>query len=104
MLPVSDFRVKKREQNPNLIGRVKVQLLVGSAVLVVGLFFAQLVFANSLATDGQKLSKIQGEIAIVEAQNTTMKVQIAHESSLKTLSEKAQKLGFDKPGKILGLR
>lgn len=104
MLPVSDFRVVKKEQNYNLIGRIRVRLLVALTVLVVGLFFTQLVFANSLATDGQKLAQIQSQITNLQAQNMTLKVQIAQASSLQTLSQKAQVMGFGSPEKLIVLK
>ena len=104
MLPVSDFRVVKKEQNYNFIGRIRVRVLVVLTVLVVGLFFTQLVFANSLATDGQKLSKIQSEILSLQAQNMTLKVQIAEASSFQTLSKKATELGCVKPEKLIVLK
>lgn len=104
MLPVSDFRVIKEEQNYNLFGRIRVRLLVALTVLVVGLFFTQLVFANSLATDGQKLAQIQSQVTSLEAQNMTLIVQIAQVSSLQTLSKKAQELGFVSPEKLIVLK
>lgn len=104
MLPVSDFRVAKKEQSYNFIGRIRVRLLVGSTVLVVGLFFTQLVFANSLATDGQKLAQIQNQITSLQAQNMTLKVQIAQASSFQTLSKKASDQGFISPQKLIVLK
>jgi cell division protein FtsL len=104
MLPVSDFRVVKKEQSYNLIGRIRVRLLVALTVLVVGLFFTQLVFANSLATDGQKLAQIQSAITSLQAQNMTLKVQIAEVSSFQTLSKKAHELGFVSPEKLIVLK
>ena len=104
MLPVSDFRVVKKEQNYNFIGRVRVRLLVALTVLVLGLFFTQLVFANSLATDGQKLAQIQNEIKSLEDQNMTLKVQIAQASSFQTLSKKASLMGFVSPQKVIVLK
>ena len=100
MLPVSDFKIKKKD-NFNLIGKSKVKVLVIIGLLVSASFFAQLVFANNLATDGEKLAKIHEEIKKLEAENTTLKVEIAQESSLNTLSEKAQKLGFAKPSQVI---
>ncbi len=104
MLPVSDFRVVKKEQNYNFIGRVRVRLLVALTVLVVGLFFTQLVFANSLATDGQKLAQIQSQITSLQAHNMTLRVQIAQASSFQTLSKKATELGFVSPQKLIVLK
>lgn len=100
MLPVSDFKIKKKE-NFNLIGKIKVKVLVITGLLVGTLFFAQLVFANNLATDGEKLAKIHEEIKRLDAENTTLKVEIAKESSLVTLSQKAQNLGFLNPSKVI---
>jgi len=96
MLPVSDFKIKKK-RSFNLIGRIKVQVLLASAILVISLFFVQLVFANSLATDGEKLAQIEQEIDKLQEENTTLKVKIAQESSLTTLSQKAKNIGFQKP-------
>lgn len=100
MLPVSDFKIQKKN-SPNLIGKIKVKVLVIIGFLVATSFFAQLVFANNIATDGQRLAQIQEEIKKLEAENTTLKVKIAQESSLVTLSQKAQELSFSKPSKII---
>jgi len=100
MLPVSDFKIKKKK-NFNLIGKVKVKVLVIIGILVMASFFAQLVFANNLATDGQKLAQIQKEIKSFETENTTLKVNIAKESSLISLSQKAQELNFSKPSEVI---
>ena len=96
MLPVSDYKIKKK-RSFNLIGKIKVQILLTFACLVVSLFFVQLVFANSLATDGEKLAQIEQEIDKLQEENTTLKVKIAQESSLITLSQKAKDIGFKKP-------
>ena len=100
MLPVSDFKIQKKN-NFNLVGKIKVKVIVFIGSLVAFSFFAQLVFANNIATDGQRLSKIQQEINKLEAENTTMRMRIAQESSLATLSQKAQKLNFSRPTKIV---
>ncbi len=89
-----DFRVAKKQPNYNLIGKIRVRILVVLATLVFSLFFAQLVFANNLATDGQKLAGIQKQIADLKDQNMTLKVQIAQASSFQTLSQKAADMGF----------
>ena len=96
MLPVSDYKIKKK-RSFNLIGKIKVQVLLTFACLVVSLFFVQLVFANSLATDGEKLAQIEQEIQKLNEKNTSLKVEIARESSLVTLSQKAKDTGFKKP-------
>lgn len=94
---IRDFKVVKKQPEYNLIGKIRVRLLVVLATFVFGLFFAQLVFANNLATDGQKLGEIQKQIENLNAQNMTLKVQIAQVSSFQTLSKKAQDLGFVDP-------
>jgi cell division protein FtsB len=104
-MPISDYnrKIVKTGGNFNLKGKVKVRVLVVFASLVTTLFAAQLVFANNLATDGQKLSQIQGEIKKIEAENMTLKVTIAKESSLAGLSKKAQDMGYQKPSKLISL-
>lgn len=101
MLPVSDFRFVKKKTHFHLIGVIKVKVLLSFFILAFILFLTQLVFANSLATDGQKLSKIAGEIQDFEEQNTNLKVEIAKISSFSFLSQKAQELGFAKPQQII---
>ena len=71
--------------------------MVVLTVLVCSLFFAQLVFANNLATDGQKLGQIQAQIANLKDQNMTLRVQIAQTSSFQTLAKKAAEMGFVNP-------
>lgn len=100
MLTNTDFK-SKASQAPNIHGKIKVKVLVIGAVLVIGLVFTQLVFANSLATDGQKLAQINQEISKLEAENTSLKVDISQESSLTSLSKKANELGFKKPSKLI---
>lgn len=95
-----DFKIEKK-QNFNLIGKIKVKVLVVSALVVVSLFGGQLVFANKLATDGEKLADIEAGIEELEAQNTTLKVKIASESSLVNMTKKAQDLGFATPTQVI---
>ena len=100
MLPISDFKSKKKSDF-NLVGKIRLKFLVASTLIIAVLLFAQLVFANNLATDGQKLSQIEKQIQKLAAENTTMKMQIAQASSLNSLSKKATELGFSKPSKII---
>src|SRR5437870_4205530 len=95
-----DFKIEKK-QDFNLIGKVKVKILVVVALAVVVLFSAQLVFANKLATDGEKLAEIEDQIQSIEGQNTTLKVQIAQETSLVKMTQKAKDLGFEKPSQVI---
>ena len=95
MLPVSDFKFNYRaKQDFNLIGKIRVQVLIILAVVTALILFAQLVFAATLATHGQKVSQVEQEIQKLEAENTSLRVQISQESSLTKLSEKAKQLGF----------
>lgn len=102
MLPVSDFsRTAKQESDFNLIGKVKVKILVIFSCMLFALIFAQLVFANNLATDGQKLSQVHEEIEKLQDENTHLKVEIAQNSSLFELSKTAEESGFQRPAKII---
>lgn len=96
-----DYKIKNNEVNLNLIGKIRVKLLVITALMVFTLIFAQLVFASSLAVDGQRLSKIEEQIKSLEAENTTLKVEIAKESALSNLAQKAEAKGFKKPKEII---
>ena len=94
MLPVSDFKIRKRNSF-NLIGRVRVKFLIIATLLVSSVFFAQLVFANALATDGIKLVQIQEEINKLEEENINMRTEIYQDSSLNSLHKKANQYGFE---------
>lgn len=96
-----DFKIEQKENTFNLIGKIRVKVLVVTAVAATALIFVQLVFANNLATDGHKLSNVNDEIARLERENTNLKAQIAQQSSLVSLSKKAQELGFEKPAKVI---
>lgn len=100
MLTVSDFKYQKK-RSYDLIGKIRVKVLVVAAIALVVLFFAQLVLAANLATDGQKLAAIGQEIRRLEAENTTLVTEIAQLSSLTNLSQKAASLGFVKPTKVI---
>lgn len=93
MLPISDFK-HKTESKKFPVGQIKLRVVVSLGLLAFLLFASQLVFANNLAEDGQKLSQLERETQQLEAQNTTLKTDIAKESSFTTLQEKAQKMGF----------
>ena len=71
------------------------------AFVVIASFFTQLVFAGNLAIGGQKLSEVENEIKRLEAENTTLKVEIAKEAALSNLAADAQKLGFEKPKQVI---
>ncbi len=94
MLPVSDFKIVNNKNSFNLIGKIKVKIVLAVAILVVSLFFTQLVFANGLSTSGLKLAEIEAQVKKLEAENQALRNRIAEESSLTSLSFKAQELGF----------
>lgn len=95
-----DYKIEHKDSF-NLIGRIKVKVLVAFTIFALALIFTQLVFANNLATDGNKLSNINKEIAKLERENTSLKTQIAQESSLTVLFQKAKESGFEKPTKVI---
>jgi len=94
------FKNRGTEQNYKLFGRIKVKVLIFLSIITALILTTQIVFAASLATDGGKLSQIEQEIRMLEQENTTLKVKIANVSSLKTLSQKAEKLGFKEASAI----
>ncbi len=85
---------------PTVAGSIRLKVVFISLFLLVGLVFVQLVFANSLATDGEKLSLTQEEIRRLERENTTLKAEIAEVSALTKLAQKAKDDGFIKPKSI----
>ena len=100
MLP-SDFSVIKKEKSNLNLGKIKVGLLVTFTIIAIALILTQLVFANNLATDGERLAQIEADIERLAAENTTLKVKISEEASLASLSKKAQGAGFTKPSKVI---
>ena len=102
MSKLTDFKNKTNKNgNYNLVGKVKVKLLMILAFVVIASFFTQLVFAGNLAVGGQKLSEVENEIEKLEAENTTLRVEIAKEAALLNLDQEAQKLGFEKPKEVI---
>lgn len=83
------------------VGKVKIKFLLVLAIVLFCLFGTQLAFASNLATDGHKLAAIENDIQNQETENLKLKTRIAQISSLSTLSEKANELGFSKPQKII---
>ena len=100
MLPVSDFKNRNKQEKKHT-GGVKVKLMVVISSAATLLFFTQLVFANGLATDGQKIAKVEEEIQNLESENTILRVEIAKKSSLVSLSKKAAEDGFKKPSLVI---
>ena len=94
-----NFNVPKTNHS-GALGRIGLKILMLVFFIVLSLVFTQLVFANNLAVDGQKLSEIENKAKKLEEENTSLKVEIARVSSLSSLSTKAGELGFVKPSKI----
>ena len=100
MLPVSDFK-NRQNQDKKHIGGVKVKLMVVISAAATLSFFTQLVFANGLATDGQRLAEVDEEIQNLESENTILRVEIAKKSSLVALTKKASDEGYKKPTLVI---
>ena len=100
MLPLLDYKIEKKDSF-NVFGRIRIHILFIVGFFAVALFFGQLVFANKLATDGEKLSNIEKQIKTIQEENVNLKVEVAKESSLVTISKKAQNLGFSKPTQVI---
>ena len=110
MLPVSDFKYRYSNSERNTtqktseffqLGKIQVKILGVSCFMFFSLVFAQLVFANNLATDGEKLSKIYKQIDTLQAENTQLKAQIAQNSAFSNLEKEAKSQGFQKPSKVI---
>lgn len=102
MLPISDFNYKiDKKEKPKFFGKVKLKILVFFAVSLSLLLISQLVFASNLASDGQRMQEFAQELEKFETENQTLKAEIAKVSSLNTLSQKAGKLGLNKPAELL---
>lgn len=118
MLSVTDFKYKTNCYNNNnahkrfehvqsvnipweSLGKVKIKILLLLTIILTGLLSAQLVFATNLSTDGQKLTSVEKQIDSQETESLNLRSKIAEVSSLTSLSQKAQKMGFATPEKII---
>ena len=72
-----------------------------SILIFLGLF--QVVVSNQLATAGEKLTQIDERIRGLENENERLKRKIAISSSLTTIAEKAEEIGFLKVENFLYL-
>ncbi|MEK7581092.1 MAG: hypothetical protein AAB512_02295 [Patescibacteria group bacterium] len=101
---ISDYKIKNRQSKQKIFalfsGEIKLKIIFLAGLVITSLFFTQLVFANSLATGGQKLSEVQEEIKRLDRENMTLRADIASQSSLTNLVKKSEQLGFKKPLKI----
>lgn len=106
MLPVKDYKkqrilaIKENEIFSLIAGAIRLKVVFIALFAIIALFTTQLVFANSLATDGEKLSQVQKEIKRLERENMSLKAEIAQSSALSNLSIKAKGLGFTKPTNV----
>lgn len=62
--------------------------------IVAGLAALQLYVSHRLATAGQDLRDMQGKIEELKLENELLKSEIATSSSLTTIAQKADSLGF----------
>ena len=71
---------------------------VFSLIIVLNLFLGllQLFFANSLATEGEGLRKVEVEIGNLKTENDKIKEQIVALSSLNRIENEAYKIGMTK--------
>lgn len=70
-------------------------IIVIFGLLLVG----QVVVSNSLATKGYEITQVEREIYELRAENNLFEEQIASSSSLLTVRQKSEKLGFTKTAK-----
>ena len=101
MLPVSDFNYIEKKEKIDLIGKVKLKILVFFAVILTLLFGAQIIFAGNLTSDGKKLHEVSAEANRLESENLYLKSKIAKVSSLTNLFQRSQEMGFHIPSKVL---
>jgi len=55
---------------------------------------ANLIVSNHLSTAGEKIKALQAEIEELNAENAVLELEIAKESSVSGVVQKAKKLGF----------
>lgn len=73
----------------------KYKILLGLLIfLVISLTFVRSVVSNRISTDGLVLGRMEEETAYYKTENLIYKEKIFTLSSLNTISQKADKLGF----------
>lgn len=100
-MTISDFGPKQERVTFNLVGKVKLQVVIFLSIIAGLLIFTQLIFAANLATDGKNLSQTEAEIKKYQSENAQLKIEIAKVSSLTNLAQKGENLGFKKPQKVI---
>ena len=83
-----------RRQPVQLAHKTKLPWALGVVILM--LLVVQVLVSNSIANYGSTISKIETDITDLTQANQLLEEKIASGSSLLTLSEKAQKIGFVK--------
>ena len=83
----------------------KSALLVTSLIgVIIILTFVKVVLYNRLSTSGVFVSNVESEVNLYKTQNAILEEQLLNVSALKTISEKAEKLGFVKGSKVMVLK
>ena len=75
-------------------------LLVLVGLLIFGLVAIQLVLANFLATQGEKIATLEKGISDVDLENKILRSQIATQGSISRILDKAKAQGMEKPQKF----
>lgn len=72
-------------------------------VLVLFLFFTQLVVSHRLVASGEVVKKLEIDAARLDAENSLLKEEVDRMGSLSRISSEAAKLGFTRASQILHL-
>lgn len=78
-------------------------LIKTTLVLILALCAVNLIGTNLLSTHGQTLLTLENQTAAIEKDNLYLKTQIARNSSLPVIAQKAESLGFVPVSKTLSL-
>lgn len=82
-----------------MIRRIFTLIIACLPILIIVLFAIRIGLANSLAALGSDVQKIDDKIAFLAEENDALRQQIASASSLLTITQRAQALGFVEPAK-----
>lgn len=77
-----------------------VGLIVLFSLAFIILLIAQLIIANKLATDGEKLTKVESEREVLEAENYLLFNKVLSLGSLNQINNRAISLGLIKINKV----
>lgn len=98
MIVTNYSRKKLRFSLSNFI-RPRSLLILFSAVGAI-LLLAQLLIANKLATDGEKVSKIEELTLLLEEEDVNLANQVVTLGSLNQIAKRAQELGLVKVNRV----